>query len=238
MEGPKPGEDPSLVLDSAPGGHHGKAYGNPEAWIDKDIHAPRYIPGRFGETMLFRGGEWGQEHIIVPDYPKAENDRLSVSAWVFAASPPTPDWAMIAANWGFDSAKPQAVVGQFHFSLAPPDGGLTVRVRQRNGALVEVHEPAPEGFPTNSWQHVAFVADGVMLRLYHNGKEVGSCPCKGVLPKPPITSLGIGCETDAAGATISSICPCYWRGQIDELAVFNRALKPEEIKQLAEEGGK
>ena len=41
----------------------------------------------------------------MPDYPKAENDRLSVSAWVFAASPPPDDWAVIAANWGFDNAK-------------------------------------------------------------------------------------------------------------------------------------
>ncbi len=235
MERPEQGENTMQVVDSAPGGHHGKAYSNSAAWIDKDTPTQIYKPGRFGEAMLFRG-EWGQEHVIVPDYPKAENDQLTVSVWVLTASRQTYDYAVIAANWG-DSVE-KIVAGQFFISLARPDGGLRVVVRQHDGELVEVHEPVPEGFPTHHWQHVALVADGVMLRLYRNGKEVGASPCQGVLPKPPITSLGIGGETDATGTAISPNYPRCWQGQIDELAVFNRALSLEEIKKLAKEDGK
>ncbi len=231
MERSKQGKDPMQIVDSAPGGHHGKAYSDSAAWIDKDTPAQIYKPGRFGEAMLFRG-EWGREHGIVPDYPKAENNELSVSAWVFAEFSPTNCWSVIVANWSWNNQ--QNGVGQFCFDLAVPDGGLGVDVRARNGEPVTVHEPSPEGFPANRWQHVAFVADGVMLRLYRNGKEVGASPCQGILSKSPLTSLGIGGETNVAGTAISPTLPCYWRGQIDELAVFNRALKLEEVKKLAQ----
>ncbi len=230
MERPEQGEDPMRIVDSAPGGHHGKAYGDSAAWIDKDTPAQIYKPGRFGEAMSFRG-EWGREHIIVPDYPKAENDKLSVSAWVFVESPAPRNWSVIAANWSY-SIELSKAVGQFCFGLSQPDGGLWACVKQRDGTPVSVYEPAPEGLPSNRWQHVAFVADGAMLRLYHDGKEVGSSSCKGVCAKLPIASLGIGGETNRTGTTISSVNPCYWRGQIDELAVFNRALTPQQVRQL------
>ena len=48
---------------------------------------------RFG----FRGPEAG-DRVIVPDYPKTTNGRLTVAAWVMATG--RPEWAMIAGNWG------------------------------------------------------------------------------------------------------------------------------------------
>ncbi len=233
MERPEPGKDPMQIVDSAPGGHHGKAFVDNESRIDKDTPPPIYKPGRFGEAKLFRG-QWGREHIIVPDYPKADKNELTVSAWVFAEFPPPQGWAMIAANWGYDTTQQQdGVKGQFYFCLNL-DRVLTVGAVQSDGEPVEVCEPGPERFPMNRWRHVAFVADGVMLRLYHNGKEVGASPCQGILHKPPLASLGIGGETNVTGTAISSAWPSYWQGQIDELAVFNRALSLEEVKKLSQ----
>ena len=112
-------------------------------------------------------------------------------------------------------------------------GDLAVRVTQRDGHFVTVREGVGKWVPLAEWMHVALVADGATLRLYRNGAEVASTPCAGVLPKPPMTSLSIGCKLETAAMTPAPLRPGYWFGRIDELAIFNKALSPEEIKKLA-----
>ena len=224
MEKPKEEKDAAMIFDDAPGGHHGVL-----AW-DKnpDYPTPEYTPGRFGESLWFRG-VFAHDYAIVPDYPKATNDQVSVSVWVWVTD--RQPWARIATNWG------ETKTGQFHLALCGTDGDLAVGVTQRNGRNVAVREGATHYVPLAEWIHVAFVADGTTLRLYRNGKEVGSVACAGVLPNPPMASLGIGCKTNNAGTSLAqnqASTPALWMGRIDELAVFNRALTSEEIKTLAE----
>ena len=115
---------------------------------------PRFRPGQVGSALNLHGHRT-RAHVVVPDYPKATNHQLSVSAWVRADS--RPRWATIAKNWG------EGKIGQFHFGLRNHSGELDLRILQTNGKGVRVNESQP--FPIGSWQHVAFVADGITLRL-------------------------------------------------------------------------
>ena len=84
----------------------------------------------------------------------------------------------------------------------PSERKLLAAVTQRDGRLasVEVHEePFSKALPVGVWQRLALVADGTVLHIYRDGVQVASTPCLGVLPNPPMTSLGIGCKTNTAG---------------------------------------
>jgi hypothetical protein len=87
--------------------------------------------------------------------------------------------------------------------------------------------------PLGVWQHVALVVDASAAHLYRNGIKVATQPVHGLLPRPPMASLGIGCRTNSAGSALEWDDPCLWLGRIDELALFNRALSAAEIERLA-----
>ncbi len=226
MERPKDEKDRLVVFDSAPGGHHGVLY------LADEYGGSPYWSGRFGDSLRLRGQGAG-DHAIVPDYPKAANDQLTVSAWVMLDSQNT-WWAMIAANWGNVPISERPARGQFHFGLYQSDGDLSVQATQRDQKLLLVREGKDRPLPIGTWLHVAFVADGTTLRLYRNGVEVATGPCRDIFPRPPMASLGIGCKTTTAGTEASTRTPAFWRGRIDELAVFNRALSPAEVRKLAQ----
>jgi hypothetical protein len=215
----------SQVFDSAPGGHHG------ELRLGDEFGGSPYRPGRFGDAIWFRGPETG-DRVIVHDYPKTTNDRLTVSAWVMAMG--WPAWPMIASNWL--PREERSGTGQFHFGLHGRDGDLCACMTQRDGQRVLVREGDRQPLPPLVWQHVALVADGTTLRLYRNGKEVAFGPCVGVLPQSPVAALGVGCRTNEAGTdALPDVLyhnNNYWQGRIDELAIFNQALPAETIRRL------
>ena len=66
-----------VLVDSAPGAHHGEVH------VD-EAFGPR-CRGRFGSALDLHGPAVG-DYAIVPDYPKTDNDQLSVSAWVWAVA--------------------------------------------------------------------------------------------------------------------------------------------------------
>ena len=187
-------------------------------------YALPWVRGRFGDS-LFLHGPIDSEYALVRDYPKASGERISASAWVWAESQLT--WAKIASNWG------TSLHGQFSFGLYGNDGDLCAAVAQRDRREVFVREGVSKPFPIAQWQHVAFVLDRSVLRLYRNGVEVASAQCDGLLKKAEVSSLAIGCQVDNDGTTPVGN---FWRGRIDELAFFNRALTTEEIQKLYEPG--
>jgi hypothetical protein len=201
------------VFDSSPSASHGTLHrGN-------DFGRP-WVPGRFGKSIFFRGACTG-DYIVVPNYPKATNNQLSVAAWVMVYT--RSHWATIVANWGIPK-----LLGQFTFGMCDYDGDLAVNII-RNGEEIIVREGASKPLPFDQWQHVAFVVDKSVVRLYRNGVEVASEPCNGLPAKPRISSLAIGCLTDDDGAVPWGH---FWNGRIDELAAFNSALSAELIRQL------
>ena len=224
MEHPKTRQDRLHVFDSAPGACTG------ELRLANEFGQP-WVPGHIGDAIYFRGPEVG-DYVIVPDYPKAQNDQLTVSVWVMAET--RPFYAMIAANWGGSDHPEPNITGQFHFGLCGQDGDLAVQMTQHDGQWAQAREGATQPLPVGIWQHVAFVADGKTIRLYRNGVEVASAPSNGIIPKPPMQSLAIGCKTDDSGKEVSPNIPAYWQGRIDELAIFNAALSAETIRKLSE----
>ena len=71
-----------------------------------------------------------------------------------------------------------------------------------------------------------------ILRLYRNGREVAASPMAGLFIAPPKRLLTIGC-LDNRSVDAPNMEPAnFWRGNLDELAIFHRALSTHEIREL------
>ena len=74
---------------------------------------------------------------------------------------------------------------------------------------------------SNAWTHITVTYDGVTGRIYRNGRlrEEGDIPAEGFTG----TAYIGGIDRHNGG---------FWRGMLDEVALFNRALTEEEVAQL------
>ncbi len=177
----------------------------------------QWVAGRNDGALRFRGSP---DFVRVANYPKATN-ALTVAGWVFAEARPT--WASIAKNWG------GTLAGQFHFGLRDTAGDLDIFVHTSAGDF-SVRENVL--FPTGSWQHVAFTAEAGTLRLFRNGQLVASGPYQGNFLASATAPLGIGVKLNDAGNAADTGAPGYWRGSIDDLGIWNRALSSSELAAI------
>ena len=132
-----------------------------------------------------------------------------------------PDWASFVKNWGGSQA------GQFHFGLIASGGQENIFIKQADGKTPNVSEP--DQFPLDSWHHVAFVCDGSKVRLYRDGAEVASTVYNGTFVVPPMKAMGIGAKLSNDGTEADTGAAGYWRGKMDEVAIWTRGLSPNEI---------
>ena len=194
-----------------------------------------FVKGPLGKGLWLRGPKFG-DYVAVPDYPKAANRRITVSAWVRADS--RPNGATIAANW-----RQRFAVGQFQFGLLSDDESspavdLGVRISPRDGpGIFTLGEGKANPFPLGEWQHVAFVVDGGSLRLYRQGREVAVNNHVSFKHPGPVKSLAIGCTFDDSDQAPGGN-PGWWDGKIAELTIFNDALSADDIARLAAFGSR
>jgi hypothetical protein len=200
------------------------------AHSDAKIHfghasEPVWAPGKIGLAFAL-GGPAQQTYAAAEEYPQADGDELSVVAWVVARS--RPRWASIAKNWaGIDW-------GQFHFGLYYDSGELEAHIQDSSGKEITVKDAVP--LPLNVWHHVAFVADGRLLRLYRNGQQIDAAAYRELRSDPRIKALAIGTKLNLRGDAPEERDFNMWDGRLDELAIFNYALPPEQIRELYELG--
>jgi hypothetical protein len=94
----------------------------------------------------------------------------------------------------------------------------------------------------NEWHHIAVVNNGVQVKGYRDGVEGASFTCGSCTATAGISSTSgffVGCHAQANSATDTS---CHsgttynFVGDVDELAVFNKALTVAEIQSIMANG--
>lgn len=107
----------------------------------------------------------------------------------------------------------------------------TVDIFVRNGATQVNHAHSTAPAYDGTWHHIALVDVGGQLDLYIDGNLDSSYPyTRGVAPSD-ITSIG----AIVRGSDFSNV-GAYFRGLIDEVAVWERALTQEEIQDVMNNG--
>jgi hypothetical protein len=79
---------------------------------------------------------------------------------------------------------------------------------------------------TGVWTHMALVYDGSAVTIYKDGEAVGSTVIQGPISSNPAVSAWIGGNPPSATSK-------PFDGVLDDVRVYERALSPAEIWQLA-----
>jgi len=146
-------------------------------------------------------------------------DHYSVSLWIWNGMPLD---ARDISGWMF-SQGPDHGLAAYGDHLGLGGTQFPGKLVYMNGTDRKLHagQTAIERW---TWNQVTLVRDGQMVKVYLNGKpeiEIKSAPGS---EGPMLEQLFFGGRTDNQS---------NWEGRLDEIAVYDRVLTPEEIKTLA-----
>ena len=162
--------------------------------------------GKYGKALYFDGIN---NRVVINASPSLNlSTAMTLEAWVITGTLQS-DWRTIIQH---EPAAYYLHASNVLGPLYPAGGGMF------NGAATFVG--APSSIPLSIWTHLALTYDGAILRLYVNGIQVSSSPRTG-----PI-------QTNSNPISIGghSTYGMYFKGRIDEVRIYNRALSAAEIQ--------
>jgi len=194
--------------------------GKPAAEATAQGGAAQFVAGKVGEAAAFDGKRFIQGTDLTGfELHGYYEDAYSMAAWIY---PTAPTGAIVTK--GFDVVEPQG------HALNLKDGKLEYNnVNKWVDEAIRIQ--TKQSLPLNEWHHVAVTSDGVRLaegvKLYVDGKEVPYDIAVDDLnnrrgPRPQPLRIGAGGGPDNR-----------FKGNIDNVFVYGRALTPSEVGVLA-----
>ena len=197
------------------------------AWADRLslilAARPGLAPIPAGEASFGRiGGGFGLDgtnDLEVPHSPKLDTPQFTMEAWAF-----------VPANYQAGSASPWLICknrsewddGNYGLMIVNgrPQARLDIGGGRENAFVVESSVPVK----IEQWNHLAFSYDSDTLRLYVNGELSGERKI-GRPRVPGHDGLAFGRRQDNSGDGY------HFRGALDEIRFYDRALTLDEIRQ-------
>jgi Concanavalin A-like lectin/glucanases superfamily len=162
--------------------------------------------GKYGAALVFNGSS---SRITVNESNSLDlTNGMTLEAWVYPTATPT--------NWSTVVMKEQS--GELVYVLYA--GSPANRPNTYIYTTGEQGFAGPSALPLNTWSHLATTYDGATLRLYVNATQVASAAISGNI----IASTGV---LRIGG---NGVWGEYFRGRIDEVRVYKRALGQTEIQ--------
>jgi len=176
------------------------------------------LPGVIGKAVAL-GVQQGDAEYLVASVSEevAPGPDYSIEAWIYPTELST--WNRLALRWGG--------APDYAYHLALHHGTVSLCHNQSSGEYLFA-----EGgrVAAKRWHHLAAVArrndrrpSESTLTVYLDGRVAGTAPFDGTIKDLAAEDLGIG---DSAGAPSAA---SRYRGYLDELAIWDRALEPTEI---------
>ncbi|MEK6939605.1 MAG: LamG domain-containing protein [Nanoarchaeota archaeon] len=192
-----------------------QGYGqNPLLWNVQQSGPIPVVPGKIGQALQFDGVNDVLFWFDVPSLELGAAD-FTFEGWVKVENPSSPTQALVAKRSGYTFG--------FGPGCAPGDicfvGGV--------GAL------AKSDIVPNEWAHIAVVRSGSKVTFFVNGNpKNGTSQSFSFIPDTP-SLFTVGAQ--------GLVYPNFWlyfKGAIDELALYKRALTTTELKALYDAGVK
>ena len=171
----------------------------------------KWVDGKFGKALEFPG-----ESMNLVQVPNSDalnpTTGITIMAWGWLVDGAGNNRRFLQKSTPGSDNQYRLLLewGQFKF-----DAGPGVSPKEITTAV----------FPEGEWHHVAGVYDGKEIAIYVDGDKVASNPASGeMVPSTGPIFLGAKWNDPAHPGD-------YWKGKIDELAVFGRGLTEDEIKE-------
>ena len=213
---------------------------------------PLQTPDRFGQDSgALSFDPRNAQALYVDDWPQVgELDALTISCW-FRLAEKHGRWVLLVTQWndiGNDDD------GRFSFHLGLRDtksnvfglqGHLSLDGSTVNGPGWNLKNPSPgwQTSPADGWVHVVFTVEcgGGLVRMYRNGKEIDPNGATYDRARLPVINqpLAIGSKATNRGVDLlyaSRPNHGFFSGEIDDVALFRRALSPQEVKRMYQAG--
>jgi membrane protein implicated in regulation of membrane protease activity len=183
------------------------------------IEGATWTTGKYGKALSFDGEN---DCLSVPESAQLqflESEEFTLEAWVRPSAEGLGAIITQEDEAGGEEEEP------FSYTLLSGAGEEAPRGWLRRGGE-EGHEGvgAEDPLPESTWSHLAFTDDGARMRIYVDGELAGTEPAI------PLTAasgpLTIGCLASFGN---------YFKGKIDEVQVYDRALDGGEV--LADQNG-
>ena len=165
--------------------------------------------------------------VAISSFDAAGGSGITLACWFFTSNLDTPgdDPRMISKAIGGASAD-----HWFMLSSGREGANKILRFRLKtDGETGELKANTDGIIDLDVWIHAALTWDGTTMRVYKNGVEAGTFDKTGELAVDPSVNLAIGNQPDGAENR-----PCD--GIIDDVAIWNRALSPDEILDMMANG--
>jgi hypothetical protein len=177
-------------------------------------------PGRVGDSFTFPGG--ATDYVRISNNNSLEPLNVTVDAWVRSDGTPGNNRYIVAKGaHGCTAAS---------YALYTRSGGLYFYVFNPSYGY-KLSPGAPGTIWDGNWHHIAGTYDGAYVRLYVDGVEVGS----GIATTIPI-GYGLATDNDLIIGQYTGTCSLPFKGDIDEVEIFNRALPASEIQSIYNAG--
>jgi hypothetical protein len=163
--------------------------------------------GLDGRALVCDGG-----CAVVEDHPNLQpGDEMTVSCWVKT------DEAGQSDTWIVNRIFSGGTASGYRLGLAQGKPCFCVPVTEWSH-----HIGGTKELPTGRWAHLAGTSDGMMIRLYMDGEEIGAMERTGPVND---NAFHLCLGNFEVGHT------AFFRGLLDEVKLFRRALSGDEIHQ-------
>jgi hypothetical protein len=183
--------------------------------VENNFHTPPAAPAPGVKGNALKGGS------IVEETIKTDPEHFTITAWIRLDKYPT---GTDARRWIVCKAGNEHAAGNISMFV---DGKNVSGYLNTGGGKANWHEATGTGepLPLNKWTPVALTYDGDTLRVYCDGKEVGTKKI-GKVRTAVNAPFTIGARSDRFSA--------FDCGDIDEVRLYKRVLAPAEFDKDAD----
>ena len=195
------------VYDWSGNGNHGTLGTTPGV----DTNDPTWTQGLFGAGRALNFAD--EDIITVPRSRSLEPKRLTVSTWLRGPTPPGSFRYIVAkGSQGCDQ-------GASYGLYTGENSGIAFYIF--DGTKLHISPEAPQSVWNNAWHNAAGTFDGSKVRLYVDGRQVGSGTS---VPSGTTIAYPLADGSGAIGSYPDRACGLTLRGDIDTVRIWNQAL--------------
>lgn len=200
----------NVAYDSSGNGNDGTIYG--AIWVD----------GIEGKALQFNGID---DYIEIPSSPSLNliDSQITILAWVKTNYTKR---GTIVCNWYYDKSVSPHVNERSYVCTINDDGKADFGLS--GDGEVGVFLKSSESINKDKWTHLAFVSNGSIMAIYVDGKltDTKEAPST-IYQSNREVFIGVWNAKEAAGGEFSE----FFKGAIDRVKVYSRALSSQEILQ-------